>query len=266
MSRLASKSSRVNTPVVVRKSHKWITLIIGIQALLWMLSGAYMATVDIDFIHGDSLVRNTNELLTIGKESLYPMQDVLRRFPDATAVDVVAREGSPFYVISSAGKKVLLDATNGVQRSPMMRENIVRLAGHYYAGEGEIVSIRLLSDPASKPSEIQTRPLPLWQVEFDDGINTAFYLSPSTGELITRRHTFWRAYDFLWMLHIMDYQDRSDINNNLLRVAASVGLIMAVSGIWLLIFSLRRVRPNPDQSAGGPAPHGSFSDSVSQTT
>ncbi len=256
----------MNTPVVIRKSHKWITLIIGIQALLWMLSGAYMATVDIDFIHGDSLVRNTNELLTIGEQSLYPMNDVLGRFPDATAVDVVSREGSPYYVISSAGETYLLDATNGVQRSPLTRESIVSLAGHYYAGDGGIVSVNLLSDPATKPSEIQTRPLPLWQVNFDDGINTAFYLSPSTGELITRRHTFWRAYDFLWMFHIMDYEDRSDINNNLLRVAASVGLIMAVSGIWLLIFSLRRVRPHPDTSAGGPAPYGSFDDSVSQTT
>jgi len=256
----------MNTPVVIRKSHKWITLIIGVQALLWMLSGAYMATVDIDFIHGDSLVRNTNELLTIGEESLYPMQDVLSRFSDATAVDVVSRKGSPFYVVSIAGEKILLDATNGVQRSPLTRENIVSLAAHYYAGAGEIVSIRLLSDPATKPSEIQTRPLPLWQVEFDDGINTAFYLSPSTGELITRRHTFWRAYDFLWMFHIMDYEDRSDINNTLLRVAASVGLIMSVSGIWLLILSLRRVKPHTDKSAGGPAPHGSLNDSVSQTT
>ena len=51
----------MNAPVIARKAHKWLTLIIGIQALLWMVSGAYMAVVDIDFIHGDPLVRNTDE-------------------------------------------------------------------------------------------------------------------------------------------------------------------------------------------------------------
>ena len=100
-------------------------------------------------------------------------------------------------------------------------------------------SVERLEDEADKPIELQTTGLPLWQVTFDDHINTTFYISPNTGELAVRRHTFWRVFDFLWMLHIMDYDDRSQVNNNLLRIAALAGTGIAVSGICLLFFAFR---------------------------
>jgi hypothetical protein len=50
----------------------------------------------------------------------------------------------------------------------------------------------------------------------------------------------WRWFDFLWMFHIMDYETRDDVNNNLLRVASATGLAFALSGIWLLLYSFSR--------------------------
>src|SRR3546814_9748490 len=60
----------------------------------------------------------------------------------------------------------------------------------------------------------------LWRVEFADNSESTLYLSPQTGELIAKRHDLWRWFDFLWMFHIMDYEERADVNNTLLRVAA----------------------------------------------
>jgi hypothetical protein len=48
------------------------------------------------------------------------------------------------------------------------------------------------------------------------------------------------VFDFLWMLHIMDYEQRSNVNNTLLRVASTVGLLFMLSGVWLLFYSFRR--------------------------
>ena len=50
-------------------------------------------------------------------------------------------------------------------------------------------------------------------------------------------------FDFVWMLHIMDYDERSDANNALLRIASATGLLFAVTGVWLLFYSFRRRRP-----------------------
>lgn len=44
--------------VVARKTHKWLGLFVGLQAVLWSLSGVYMTVVHIDTIHGDHFVRH----------------------------------------------------------------------------------------------------------------------------------------------------------------------------------------------------------------
>jgi len=57
--------------------------------------------------------------------------------------------------------------------------------------------------------------------------------------LVARRHQLWRWFDFLWMLHIMDYDQRIDANNLLLRISASLALLFSLSGAGLLVYSLR---------------------------
>ena len=100
----------------------------------------------------------------------------------------------------------------------------------------------MLVDQANAPSEIQGRKLPLWRIDFEDPGRTSFYVSPDDGALVTRRHDYWRIFDFVWMLHIMDYKDRADVNNTLLRAFAGLGLILSIAGIWLLWFSFKHRR------------------------
>lgn len=80
----------------------------------------------------------------------------------------------------------------------------------------------------------------MWAVHYADAGETTLYFSPYSGELLARRHSLWRWFDFLWMFHIMDYEARSDVNNTLLRVASAVGLLFVLSGAWLLFYSFRR--------------------------
>ena len=229
----------MKAPILARKIHKWIALIVGIQALFWMLSGAFMATISIDYIHGDQLVRNLSEPLAAERSELYSIAKILERYPQSVSVDIKSRNTVPYFAVRSVDKTTLLDARTGEVMSSISREQAIELANYYYAADGDVSDVLFIANDDPKPKEVPARVLPAWQVSFSDKIKTTFYLSPSTGELVTRRHTFWRLYDFLWMFHIMDYENRSDINNNLLRFAALVGLAMALSGVWLLIHSLR---------------------------
>ena len=242
----------MKAPFLARKTHKWLALILGIQTVIWMISGAYMASVDLDFIHGDPLVRNLSEPLIGERGKFYPIAAVIERYPKAVQVGLVSRLGRQYYEVVTETAPVFLDAGSGDVLSPIDRDRAVALAKYYYAGGGEVSEATLLSDVSTKPTEIQTRSLPLWQIRFDDAIRTTFYVSPSTGELVTRRHTFWRLFDFLWMFHIMDYEDRTDINNNLLRLASLLGLGFALSGVWLLVYALRGRKAKPGrQEVGG---------------
>ena len=52
----------------------------------------------------------------------------------------------------------------------------------------------------------------------------------------------------MWMLHIMDYEERADAHNLLLITAQIAGLIFSVTGIWLLFYSFSGRRK--DRAAG----------------
>ena len=72
----------------------------------------------------------------------------------------------------------------------------------------------------------------------------------SAGELLARRTDRWRIFDFLWMLHIMDFDTRDDFNHPLLQLAAVLGLIIALSGVvfWAMTTRLfRRASSSPVQ-------------------
>ena len=40
-----------------QKLHKWLGLLVGLQLVIWSISGFYMVVIDIDIIHGDHLVQ-----------------------------------------------------------------------------------------------------------------------------------------------------------------------------------------------------------------
>ena len=58
--------------------------------------------------------------------------------------------------------------------------------------------------------------------------------------MLARRTTRWRVFDFLWMLHIMDYDEREDFNHPLLVSASLIALLAALSGVGLYFFRFRK--------------------------
>lgn len=227
-----------------RTLHKWLALIVGAQAFAWVASGFYMVVVNLDFIHGDTLVKN---LATAPPQpaAWFPVREVTSRYQGIERIRIKGLPGfaRPVYEVKMADSLVLLDGTNGEILSPLSRGQVEELARHYYVGDSPPVDAELLTGEA--PLEIQSRPLPLWRVQFDDWHETALYIHPDSGELVARRHRLWRWFDALWMLHIMDYETRTDTNNALLRFATVAGLVFVASGAWLLWFSFRRRRARP---------------------
>lgn len=220
-----------------RKTHKWFALVLGIQLFLWALSGFYMVTVHIDIIHGDMLVRNMQQDIRRDDSFYVPIEQLAMLYPDSKRITLKSRMGQPVYLLEGAST-LLLDAISGQQLSPLDADTAAQIARYHYAGEAEISRVELLqSDP---PTELQARSLPLWRVDFDDVWNSSFYIDPDTSEFSTRRHTLWRVFDFLWMLHVMDYDEREDINNTILRVVSVLGTSLGLAGVWLLFYSFNR--------------------------
>lgn len=225
----------MKTATTSRKIHKWIFLFVGMQALFWTLSGFYMVAMDLDFIHGDHLVRNLREPLPITSAELFPTEALLRGRTGVKSVQLKSMREKLFYVVRDTDGTHLLDAHSGNEVSPLDRQTATELAGYYYTGDTSPASAELLT--SNPPSEIPARILPVWRVNFDDRYGTSFYIDPNTGALVTRRHDYWRAFDFFWMLHIMDYEERADIHNPLLLTATLFSLASVLAGLVLLFYS-----------------------------
>ena len=222
-----------------RKVHKWFALVLGIQLFLWALSGFYMVAVHIDIIHGDMLVRNMQSEVSFDDRSYVPFEQLARLHPDAQSITLKAMMDQAVYLVTG-DTTVLLDTQNARQLSPLDEQAAIQIARYHYEGEANIRHVELLE--SNPPTELQTRPLPLWRVDFDDAWNSSFYIDPYTSEFETRRHTLWRVFDFLWMLHVMDYDEREDINNTVLRLFSVLGVLLGLGGVWLLFYSFNRNR------------------------
>jgi len=224
----------VPLPLLVRRLHKWLALVVGLQALIWTISGMYMVAVHIDYIHGDHLVR-APEARPVALAQLVTPSAVASQIGNVQSVRLHQLLDRPTYIVKTDKGSHLFDATTGA-KLPMVDEATVRrLAEQRMAEDRAITKVTLLD---RSPLEVQAHPAPLWRADFSGWDKPAFYFSPVTGELLSRRHEAWRVFDVMWMLHIMDYDDRQNMNNWLLRPMTWGAALMALTGAWLLWWSL----------------------------
>jgi hypothetical protein len=226
----ASESLKVS-----RKIHKWLMLFIGVQVVLWSLTGTYMVFFDIDYIHGDSLVVNHQEKINPNNLT-YSLQEVLGQYPGAENISVGKFIDKAVYRFSAGGATIMLDAQSGARISPLDKLSAERAARYYYRGEGEVGSIELISE--DPPFELNSRALPAWRVNFADFSAPAIYVSAQSGLLVGKRHQFWRLFDWMFRFHVMDYGDEEAVDNLLLFCISAVALIASLFGLILVYFKV----------------------------
>ena len=74
----------------------------------------------------------------------------------------------------------------------------------------------------------------------DDGAH--FYVDAASGQIVATRTRWWRFYDLMWGLHIMDPQTREDTHNPFVILFGIVALAMSVLGTILLPKALKKKR------------------------
>ena len=91
-------------------------------------------------------------------------------------------------------------------------------------------------------SEYRGRSLPLYMIETinreSEEINV--YLDPFSEEIVAIRSNQWRIWDFMWGIHIMDWNERDNIGNIFLKVFSILALLSALSGIYLFFVTNKR--------------------------
>tara|TARA_S200000501_G_scaffold166034_2_gene156443 strand:- start:34394 stop:34933 length:540 start_codon:yes stop_codon:yes gene_type:complete len=172
--------------VTLRQFHRYISLVIAIQLLLWTISGIYFSFNKIENIRGEQYF--------VGQ----PTQE------QPTQKDITK--------ISFEEAKVIVSKMTTL--TPIIVEII---------------------DEEQRGSEYRGRELPLYKIvslnENEEKINV--YQNPFSGEIVAIRSPQWRIWDLMWGFHIMDWVERDNIDNILLKIFSFIALFTSISGVIL---------------------------------
>ena len=173
-----------------RKLHKYLSLAISLQLLLWTISGIYFSFNKIEDVRGSQYLKEKELVETPKIEKIEPEQ----------ALKIVAQET--------------------------------------FLKPGSVIEI---TEDISG-SEYRGRSLPLYKVESKNQGNEKInvYVDPFSKKIVAIRSTQWRIWDFMWGIHIMDWNERDNIGNLFLKAFSILALLSALSGIYLFFNSSKR--------------------------
>lgn len=238
------------SPLLFRQIHKWVGLVIGLQFVIWTISGALMAVLDMETVAGGARPAAVKPAALRFTTAAWPAVQKSFGPNPVTAVSVrpllkrhVIEVGTPDGILlfdAGTGKRIIVDAALARQ-----------VAQASYPGRGAVKDVELLRE---RTLAIREHSPPAWRVDFADDQNSSFYVSQESGKLLERRNDTWRIWDFVWMLHNMDYLNRTSFNHPLIVVVGFGAVWLAITGLYLLFKTswrpelrllkrLRRARP-----------------------
>ena len=209
---------------LIRKTHRYLGLIIGIQFLAWTISGLYFSWTNIDEIHGDHFRKQLPP--TFVYENLIDIDSIPREINNISLVEI---SNIPFYWVN---KKYLYNARNGDFKNEISKEEALWVSKKYMKEDLKVLKVEKIKK-VDNHHEYRGNPLPAYAIFYDHPQDIVAYVDAKSGIFQKVRYSSWRIFDFLWMGHIMDYQGRDNFNNLLLRIFSLFGIFTVVSGFLL---------------------------------
>ena len=213
--------------LLIRKTHKYLSFFISIQLLLWTISGIYFSFNKIELVRGEQYLKIVEKPINLGVLNF--------NTPYSEKVSIINRLGKEIVIVSSRGSKKYLDK-NG---NPLDKLSSLE-AVESVKSQTTLLPFQAIEITDNKSgSEFRGRSLPIYKVESrnieNDDINV--YVNIYSGEIMAIRSPQWRIWDLMWGFHIMDWNERDNINNLFLKIFSILALVSSVTGL-ILFFKL----------------------------
>ncbi|KPH93606.1 hypothetical protein AMS58_16240 [Pseudoalteromonas porphyrae] len=221
-----------------RKFHKWLGYLLAIQIFAWLLGGLVMSAIPLEKVHGKHLAaRSINNPFN---QADYPtsLDNIVLQVPQPTQITYSHFLTTPIITVNNSEGEHSFNGLTGRPFLPPSKTQIIANAHAHLLIEAKVNNAVILT---TGPREVGYKQN-IWQVTFDDTFSTTLYLSADNGNVITVRSTIWRIFDFFWMLHIMDYDEREDFNNPLLISFSACSVLFCITGFILLLQNFRLPR------------------------
>lgn len=174
-----------HTSKKIRKTHRYLGLFIGIQFLLWTVSGLYFSWTDIDEIHGDQFL-NENFQPTAFTNLISPEELII---DDAvTSLELKDIAGEPYYWLNG---NYLFNARTGALKNIISKVEAAGIAEMRMHPDLEMEEISLITE-TDEHHEFRGQMLPAYAVSYKDNGNLKAYISARDGTFKSVRYRDWR--------------------------------------------------------------------------
>ena len=213
--------------LIVRNTHKYLSFFISLQLLIWTVSGIYFAFNKIELVRGEKYF--------LQKSYTMDLSEVDLKLSNVKSLRLLKRLDETIVVASKGLDNSYLDR-NGQPVEKLTRNE----ASLIVARKTSLVptNVTEITTP-KKGSEYRGRALPLYKVLSKDieENEISVYVNAYSGDIVAIRSSSWRLWDLMWGLHIMDWQERDNINNTLLKLFSILALMSSITGL-LLFFKM----------------------------
>ncbi len=218
-----------------RKIHKWLGYILALQIFAWLLGGFVMSVIPLDKVHGKHLALRSLENPFTQVDYPTSLDNIVSQVAQPIKINYTHFLTTPIITVTSENEE---HSFNGLTGRPFIAPSKAQIIANAQAHLLIDAKVNAAAKLEIGPREVGYKEN-IWQVSFDDNFNTTLYLWADSGKVITVRSTIWRIFDFFWMLHIMDYDEREDFNNPLLISFSATSVLFCLTGITLLLQNVR---------------------------
>jgi uncharacterized iron-regulated membrane protein len=228
----------------IRKSHRYLGFFLGIQFLFWTVGGIYFSWTKIEKIRGEDIRVAKESIKPTGLAPISNIVDSLNKlipniqFESLQLTTILHKNYYQIHLTSPSSKHLLFDAQTLQLKKPIQADEAKQIAQLALKIQAPIERVEYLTTTGGH-HEYREKPLPAYAISFGKPAQTTVYISTELGTVQSFRNDSWRIFDFLWMLHTMDYQDRDNINNWALRIFSIIGLVTLISGFLLFFITSR---------------------------
>lgn len=242
---------RKSTNYNVRRIHRYLGVFLGVQFLFWALGGLYFSWNNMDDVHGETLVKQEKKYVeSVDFSQIQKGLDSLKTFTNIDSVHSVKlvetfkKSFAQFrFFENGLLKSQLISIETGSLKPDFTGQECLEIAEQQLKVPIPIIKGEFLDKHTTgMHHEYREKPLPAYAFTLDHPSKTTIYVSTESGEITSVRNNNWRRFDFLWMLHTMDYQSRDHITNWVLRIFSVLGIFTIVSGFSLFYITSRSIK------------------------
>lgn len=231
-----------------RRWHRVVGTVVGIQLLIWLLTGLYFNLTPNEYVRGITYIKTIapSGFSSAHLDKSYEPSQLLFQYPNTKQVELLEIANQPYFLLShkitryqhECQQQTLISAKSYKEAS-INKALAIKIAKQSYKGSAVVLSARRYDGAHWEwPKECNS----LWRIDFADELNTRVYVRAINGQVVGHKNAYTEISDWMFRLHFLDYFNQGSFNHVFAWFFAGLALLLSLSGLSTIYYNFRNKR------------------------